>query len=194
MNVLISIVTTLVCGIGFAAISVSGNCRTAVFQNMRRLNGGISWNRMRREFAAFGSYVAGLAVPLVLSLPAGILVADYVHTRIMPLNQMAAAVGNLASGSREATSDLKNLQKEHARWMHQNTPATSEQIHSLQRSLWFGWPMLATSGVTLLFLFGWLAFGFSKATVREYVRGIRRRRDLYERLDMQALMLPQRAP
>lgn len=194
MNVVVPVVTTLFCGICFAALSVSGNCRAAVLQNVRRLNGGVSWNRMRREITAFGSYVAGLAVPLVLSLPAGILVADYVHTRIMPLNQVATAVGNLASSSGEATSDLKSLQTEHTRWMQQNTPATSEQIHSLQRSLWFGWPMLATSGVTLVFLFGWLIFGFSKMTVREYARGIRHRRDMYERLDMQTMMMAQPTP
>jgi len=192
MYVLYSIVTTLLCGGVFAALSVSGSCHVAVLQNVRRLNGGVSWNRMRREIAAFGNYVAGLAVPLVLSLPVGILVADYVHHRIMPLNQVASAVENLASG--EATSDLKSLQTEHTRWMQQNTPATSEQIYSLQRSLWFGWPMLATSGVTLVFLFGWLAFGFFKVTVREYARGIRHRRDMYERLDMKTMMLAQPTP
>lgn len=188
MNILLTILTTIFCGLCFAVFSVTGECRSTIVRNVRRANGGFSWNRLRRELSAFGNYVAGLSVPLVLSLPAGIVVADYVHTRIMPLNQVAAAVQNLAASGGQATGDLRTLRKQHTQWMLWSTPATDDEVYRLQRSLWFGWPMLATSGVTLVFLFGWLALGFSKVTVREYVRGICHRRDMYGRLDMQAMV------
>jgi hypothetical protein len=188
MQILMTLMFSLGCGLLLAAFSVTSECRWTIRRNLRRLDGQISRNRVRREGIAFWNYVSSLAVPVFLSVPIGIVITSYFDSRIMPVNQVVAAAKHVTASPADLEA-LRTLQKDHADWLSQQTGASTTEIRELQRTLWFGWPAIASIAVTLVVMLIWFTLGFSKSAVEHYVSGIRHRRKVYDRVDAEALRL-----
>jgi len=188
MQILVTLVVSLSCGLVLAAFSVTSECRWMIRRNLRRLDGQISSNRIRREAIAFSQYVSSLALPMFLSVPIGIVITSYFDSRIMPFHQVTTAAKHLTAIPADLQS-LRTLQKDHADWLSQQTGASSTEIRELQRTLWFGWPAMASLAGTLIVMLIWFTLGLSKSAVQHYVSGIRHRRKVYDRVDGEALRM-----
>ena len=190
MQFLFIVMTVISCGVGFAVLSIGSECRRTIVANFRRLNGTLSTNRIRREVAAFRSYVASLAVPLILALPLTVLVVSMVDRRVMPIELVADAFSRFSPDQGSWKESLKDVREDHSRWLAHNGVAEGDGIHQLQRQLWYTWPTIAAAVCCFVMLSVWFFLGMASAAVKEFATGVRFRRTTYAKLDVAQLAKP----
>lgn len=187
----IVIITTIaLSGVGFAALSIGTDCRRTLIANCRRLNGTLSNNRIRREFEAFSSYMAALALPLMLALPLAVLVVSTIDRQIMPIQMVADAFSRFSPNAATWKEELKDVREDHSQWLAQTGVADGADIQQLQKELWYGWPTIAAAVCCFVMLSLWFFLGLAKAAVTDFASGVRLRRKTYAKLDVAQMVGP----
>lgn len=184
MGYFVTILSVVIAGFAFAAISIGRDCRRAVIANCRRLDGTWSRDRIRRERAAFSGYLTSLSVPLVLALPLAVVIAGTIDDRVMPLRLVAEAFSKFSPDMAEWKESLQDVRDTHSHWLSQNDIADGDDARSIQRELWYSWPSFAAAASCFVVLTLWFFLGMSRSALQEYVSGVRKRRGGYARLDV----------
>ena len=169
MQFLATILMVILVGFVFAAMSVTQECRRMVIANCRRLNGTWSRDRIRRERVAFQDYIGNLAIPLALAILLSLVVSQFVIQNLMPIGQIIEAFKEYSTDDIEWKDRLQDDRQKHLEWLARNGIAGGEEAEELQRTLWYGWPLLV--GITLSFCIFclWGMLGVSRSADRKSV-------------------------
>ncbi len=187
MQLFLMIITIPVVGLLLVILTIPRECRQTACLNCRRLDGTWSDTRFKREIQAFGDYLSSLAVVFLLAFPITLAAMYLIADRLMPVSQIAQAFSVFDLSENNWKSRLEPVQKSHLKWLVSTGRHDYQSGTEFQRALWYGWPIIAISFVSLCVFVLLIFLGFAKPAIRDFVTGIRERRRMYLRLDVRRM-------
>ena len=157
--------------------------------NCSRIDGSFSDRRHKKEKQARSKMRLDLLAVLLLVVLTGNWLAFFIHSEIIPIPLAFQSIGAFDTDADEWKQNLREqrIDEGYEQWAVSKTPATHEEIESLQKRLWFAWPIVV--GIVVAWLVGSATF-ISRAylkILREFASGVAARKQLNLNRDIAAL-------
>ncbi len=148
--------------------------------NCSRIDGSFSARRHKKEKLARSRMRLDLLAVLLLVVLTGNWLAFFIHCEIIPIPLAFQSIGAFDTDADVWKQNLREqrIDEDYEQWAVSKTPATHEEIESLQKRLWFAWPIVV--GIVVAWIIGSATF-ISRAYVkilREFALGVTARRQL----------------
>ena len=161
-------------------------CWATVRMNCRRLDGSFSRRRLRREVSAFCQYLLTLSVPALLTFLMLFVFATLMFSYIIPSELIVRSFSEFDADTTAWRQNLDRVQLDHTLFLSR-LGATPETIDSIQRTLWHDWPIIAVGGLVAVIAILVVLIKCAGHSVGRLAAGIRRRRRIYARTDVQRM-------